>query len=346
MIPLHFEFDFPQAFLLFFFILGFLFLKKYFFSRKQSSVLAYSTLSFFQDIPKTWRERLAPRLKWLYRFGIVFLILALARPQMVSQNEEIEGNGIDMLLVLDTSGSMKALDFTDDNGNRTNRLEVIKKVVKDFVRERLGDKIGMVVFGDSAFTQCPLTLDRDILQTLIDSLSIGMAGDGTAIGNALALGVKRLEKGEAKSKVLILLTDGRSNAGEIAPETAAEIARDHHIKVYTVGVGSQGRVPFPQETPFGTQIGYAELDLDEETLTHIAEITGGKYFRATDTDKLKEVYQDIDQLEKSKITRKNFRSALELYPQFLVPALLLIAVAKILEMTLFLTPIFKEEDPS
>ena len=264
--------------------------------------------------------------------ALVLLIIALARPQSGTKASEVLTEGIDIMLCLDTSGSMQALDFKWKN-ERHNRLEVVKKVVSDFIKGRTNDRIGMVVFGEEAFTQCPLTLDYGVLLNFLDQVEIGMAGDSTAVGSALATCVNRLKERESKSKVIILLTDGRNNAGSISPQTAAEIAKTFAIKVYTVGVGTEGEVPFLVDTIFGKKYMYQRVDLDEETLKGIAAITGGSYFKATNTEALEEIYKKIDKLEKTKVEVKEYMEYEELFGWFLLAGLFCILLEVILRNT-------------
>jgi Ca-activated chloride channel family protein len=263
------------------------------------------------------------------------LIMALARPQSGTTSTEIITEGVDIMLCLDTSGSMNALDFQLEN-KRVNRLQVVKKVVDEFIRGRQNDRIGMVVFAEEAFTQCPLTLDYGVLLSFLDRLEIGMAGDTTAIGSALATCVKRLKDLKSKSKVIILLTDGRNNTGTISPATAADIAKTHGIKVYTIGVGTEGEAPFLVDSLFGKQYVYQKVDLDEETLKEIAQKTGGRYFRATNTEALKTIYQQIDKMEKTEAKVKEYMEYDELFTYFLIPALCLILLEILLANTRFM----------
>ena len=263
------------------------------------------------------------------------LIMALARPQSGTTSTEIITEGVDIMLCLDTSGSMNALDFQLEN-KRVNRLQVVKKVVDEFIRGRQNDRIGMVVFAEEAFTQCPLTLDYGVLLSFLDRLEIGMAGDTTAIGSALATCVKRLKDLKSKSKVIILLTDGRNNTGTISPATAADIAKTHGIKVYTIGVGTEGEAPFLVDSLFGKHYVYQKVDLDEETLKEIAQKTGGRYFRATNTEALKTIYQQIDKMEKTEAKVKEYMEYDELFKYFLIPALCLILLEILLANTRFM----------
>lgn len=295
----------------------------------------FSSLSLFSNIPLSRREKFRFVFPLMRALALLFLIIGMARPQWGNKTTETLSEGIDIILSVDTSGSMKALDFKLD-GNESNRLDVIKKVMQDFVLRRPYDRIGMIVFGDEAYTQCPLTLDKDTLKTFVDWVFIGMAGDGTAIGNGLGLSVKRLKDQKTKSKVIILLTDGRNNAGEVAPLMAAQMAKEFGIKVYTIGVGTRGPVPYPQETPFGVRRAYARLDLDEDTLKEIAGATGGLYFRAVDTDELEKIYGEIDQMEKTEVKVKEYSDYQELYFWFLLAALFFVFLEIVLSQTVFL----------
>jgi Ca-activated chloride channel family protein len=237
------------------------------------------------------------------------------------------------MLALDTSGSMRALDFIEDE-KRITRLTVVKDVVSKFIDNRPNDRIGMVVFGEQAYTQCPLTLDQDILQSFLSKLEIGMAGDSTAIGSAIGIAVKRLKDLESKSKVMILLTDGRSNAGALPPIQAAQAAKTFGIKIYTIGVGTKGKAPFLVNSVFGQRYVYQEVDIDEVTLKEISKITGGQYFRATDVESLKNIYDQIDEMEKSEVKVIDHSEYKELFYYFLVPGLLLLLLEAGLSNTL------------
>jgi Ca-activated chloride channel family protein len=263
---------------------------------------------------------------------LILLALAAARPQFYNVSREIQSPGVDIILCLDTSGSMQALDFKL-NGEPVTRLTAVKKVVSDFLKKRDMDRIGLVVFGDEAFTQSPLTLDKGLLLGLIERVEIGMAGDSTAIGTAIAIGAKRLKDLEAASKILILLTDGRHNAGDITPSESAEAARSLGIKIYTIGVGGKGPAPFKVRTVFGVRVVHQQVDLDEETLRQVARIGKGKYFRAADTEGLSEIYDLIDREEKTESKVKEFFHFEELYLYFTIPALVLLALELFLKNT-------------
>jgi len=264
--------------------------------------------------------------------AVALIITALARPQSGLKATQISTEGIDIMLCLDSSGSMQALDFKE-KGNRVDRLSVVKRVVGEFIRGRKNDRIGMVVFGQEAFTQCPLTLDYGVLLSLLDSVQIGMAGDTTAIGSALGLCVKRLKDLPSKSKVIILLTDGRNNAGAVSPATAADIAKTYNIKVHSIGVGTEGEAPFLVDSFFGKQYVYQKVDLDEDTLKEIAAKTSGMYFRATSTEALEKIYQQIDAMEKTEIKIKEYMEYEELFMPLLMAGLGLLLLEIVLANT-------------
>lgn len=264
--------------------------------------------------------------------ALILLALAAGRPQTYSVSEDVLSPGVDIMLCLDTSGSMAGLDFELDHKPVT-RLTAVKKVVGEFIGQRPHDRMGMVVFGQEAFSQAPLTMDKGLLLNLVDSMEIGMAGDSTAIGQALAVAGKRLKDLKAPSKVIILLTDGNSNAGEVTPLEAATACKALGIKVYTIGVGGHGEAPFLVNTPFGRQLVHQRIDLNEEALREIAQTTGGQFFLASNTDALSKVYRTIDSLEKREVKTKEFFHYRELYLFFLVPALLLLLLGLCARLT-------------
>ena len=257
------------------------------------------------------------------------LIIALARPQSTLKRQNVSIEGIDIVLGLDISGSMLAQDLKPD------RLEAAKKVSEDFFRGRPNDRIGLVVFAGEAFTQCPLTTDHVIMEDMLDDIKSGMIQDGTAIGDGLATAINRLKESQAVSKVIILLTDGQNNAGSIAPLSAAEIAKIYGIRIYTIGIGTMGYAPYPVQTPFGTQYQNMEVKIDEDLLKQVANMTEGKYYRATDNTRLREVYQEIDQLEKSKIDVTEFRKKKEEFLNLVLFALGLLALEAFSRLTIF-----------
>ena len=266
----------------------------------------------FAEAGTTFRHILRHILFAFRMIAIALLIIVLARPQKIDKYQDVTTEGIDIVLTQDISGSMLSRDFKPD------RLEAAKNIATEFISGRPYDRIGLVVFSGVSFTQCPLTTDHAVLINLLREIQSGMIEDGTAIGMGLATAVNRIKDSKAKSKVIILLTDGVNNRGEIAPETAAEIAKTFGIRVYTIGVGTQGMAPYPVQTPFGIQYQDIPVEIDEAILQKIAETTGGKYFRATDNDSLEKIYKEIDKLEKSKIDVKQFSRKEEKY---LLPAL-------------------------
>ena len=259
--------------------------------------------------------------------AIALVIIVLARPQSINSSDVSNSEGIDIVMALDISGTMMAQDF------QPTRLEAAKKVTAEFINDRKNDKIGLVVFGGESFTQCPLTTDHRVLLNLLNEVKFGMIEDGTAIGLGLANSVNRLKDSKSKSRVVILLTDGSNNRGQIAPLTAAELAESYGIRVYTIGVGSRGNATARVMTPSGMQTMQVSGDFDERTLTEIASITNGKYFRATDNTSLKEIYDDINEMEKYHISVNTVTKKKELYMSFAVLALALMAFELILRRT-------------
>jgi Ca-activated chloride channel homolog len=279
-------------------------------------------------------ERVIGRVPLILRStALVLLVFAAARPQLYNVSADTRSSGVDIILCLDASGTMRALDFTLNN-ERVTRLTAVKKVVGEFIKKREHDRIGLVVFGTDAYTQSPLTMDKGLLLGLVDKLEIGMAGDRTAVGSAIAVGGKRLKDLEAKSKILILLTDGRNNTGNISPEQAAEAVKSFGVKIYTIGVGGKGPAPVVEQTPFGPQVIYIQEDLDEAALQKIAGIGNGRYFRASDSIELAEIYDIIDKAEKTEIKQKEYFNFKELYLYFLIPALILLLIEVISKTTI------------
>lgn len=300
--------------------------------RKRPSSVTYSVTSSLISLAGSSSYLLSKLSVALRAICLFLLILAAARPQFYNVSREIRSPGVDIMLAIDTSGSMQALDFKLD-GKSVDRLTAVKKVVSDFIEKREMDRIGLVVFGEEAFTQSPLTLDKGLLLDLVSRMEIGMAGDSTAVGSAIAISGKRLKDLDAKSRTLILLTDGRSNAGQVTPEQAAEAVRALGVKIYTIGVGGRGPAPFKVNTLFGERIIKQSVDLDEGTLQKIAGIGNGKYFRAADSKGLVEIYDIIDKEEKTEIKVKEFFHFRELYRFFLIPALLILGLELVLRTT-------------
>ena len=291
--------------------------------------IQFSSDMGFARIPKSWKYYFRHSVFVLMILSMSMLIVALARPQSSNSWSNVTTEGIDIVIALDISSSMLAMDF------RPNRIEAAKDVATQFISGRANDRIGLVVFSGESFTQCPLTTDRATVINLFKGIESGMIEDGTAIGNGLATAVSRLKDSDAISKVVILLTDGENNRGEIAPVTAAELAKTFGIRVYTVGVGTIGMAPYPLQTPFGVQVRDVEVKIDEVTLEKIASTTDGKYFRATNNNKLAEIYQEIDKLEKSKIDVKEFSKKEEEYLKYAVFGGLLLMLGMFLKITIF-----------
>ena len=265
------------------------------------------------------RRRAVLTLLRLATLGL--LVVALARPQAGTAESQIHREGVDVVLAVDVSGSMLAEDFKLDE-ERTSRLDAVKSVVREFVKARPSDRIGLVLFAARPYTQCPLTLDHGWLLTNLARASVGMIEDGTAIGSGLASATNRLRTSKAKSRFIVLLTDGESNAGRITPQTVADAAKALDIRVYTIGAGTRGMAPYPAQDMFGNKVYRpVQVDIDEETLQKIAETTGGKYYRATDTESLREIYAEIDRSEKTTFEAPQFYDYRELYAWLLVPAL-------------------------
>lgn len=296
--------------------------------RNQASI-TYSSFTILDKVPRTFREKLRHLPTALRLIALTALIIALARPQDFSTGQTVTSEGIDIAIVIDISGSMLAEDF------KPNRMEAAKNLTDEFIQSRVSDRIGLVIFARDAFTQCPLTIDYAVLRNLLSEIKAGMLPDGTAIGNAIANGVNRLKDSQAESKVMILLTDGVNNAGEIDPLSAAEIAQKFGIRIYSVGVGSRGDAPFPVQTPFGIRYQMMKVEIDEPLMKKISEITGGQYFRATNNKALQEIYEKIDALEKTKIEITSYRTARELYYGWLGGGLLLLFLEFGLLRTIF-----------
>lgn len=291
--------------------------------------LQISDYSAFLEKSKSVKQYLQ-HLLFIFRvLAYALLVIALARPQSTLSRQSVSVEGIDIVLAMDISGSMLAEDF------KPNRLGAAKEVAEDFIKGRPGDRIGLVVFSGESFTQCPLTTDHPVLINLFDEIKSGMIEDGTAIGDGLSTAVSRLKESQAVSKVIILLTDGENNRGFIDPKSAAEIARVFGLRVYTIGIGTIGTAPYPVPTPFGMQYQQMEVRIDEPLLKQIAEMTNGRYFRATNNLKLKEIYSEIDKLEKSKVDVTEFRRKKEEFKPFALAALIILLLDFILGITVF-----------
>ncbi len=297
--------------------------------RQQYPELKLSNLAAFKGF-RSWKATLRPFLTFFKLAALALLIIALARPQNYFEDEEVKAEGIDIVLAIDISGSMRAQDF------EPNRLGASKEVVKEFIESREHDRMGLVLFAGESFTQCPVTTDQGILKTFLSEVDFGLLEDGTAIGMGLATAVNRLKESEAESKVVILLTDGVNNQGLIAPMTAAEAAKSYDVKVYTIGVGTKGKAPYPVRGFFGrTQVQYVDVNIDEELLEEIADLTEGKYFRATDNNSLRNIYNEIDLLEKTEIEVTRISRYTEKFHWFAFLALCCLGIELFLRNTLF-----------
>ena len=299
--------------------------------RKTWPRLHFSETGFAGNLKKTWRQRAYPSLYALRILVLSLLIVAMARPQSHLKNHSRHIEGIDIVLAMDISGSMLAEDFSP------NRLEAAKKVAADFVAGRPDDRMGVVAFSGEAYTQCPITIDHGILQHRLKALKSGVIEDGTAIGDGLAVAINRIRNSQAKSKTIILLTDGVNNRGAIDPLTAADLAKLYGIRVYTIGVGTQGMAPYPFQTPFGIQYQNVEVQIDEALLQEMAQNTGGAYYRATNQNKLRHIFQEIDRLEKSKIEVLTYESHTDEYQPLLWLALALLLMELIGRLFVFKT---------
>ncbi|RUA24433.1 MAG: aerotolerance regulator BatA [Bacteroidetes bacterium] len=321
----------PYWFLLFALIPLFIFLyiKR---RNKQKPSIQMSSMAWLEHNPvKSLRQKLLFLPFSLRMLAFAFLIIVMARPQSALQRKKVNIEGIDIIMALDVSGSMRAMDL------KPNRLEAAKKVAQTFIDGRQNDRIGLVVFSGEAFTQCPLTTDHKVLKDLFKPIKSGMIEDGTAIGDGLATAINRIKDSKAISRVIILLTDGVQNSGSIDPVSAAEIAKSYGIRIYTIGVGSKGTAPMPVQTAYGTQVVNMPVEIDEDILKKVANTTDGKYFRATSNKNLEKVYQEIDQLEKSKIDVDIFQNKYEEFLPFALIALGIFLLEILLRMSIFRT---------
>jgi len=295
--------------------------------RSQGTVMM-SSIRPFMGL-RSWRNLLRPMPFILRMLAFCCLIVALARPQTRNDEQLVNGEGIDIVLCLDISGSMLAQDFTP------NRMEAAKNVAGEFIDHRPTDRIGLVIFSGESFTMCPLTTDRTVLKTQLSNVQSGLLEDGTAIGSGLATGVDRLRNSPSKSKVIILLTDGENNGGLIDPNTAKEIAKSIGVRVYTVGMGTEGFAPVPVQTPGGVVMQREKVNIDEKLLTQIAKETGAKYYRAKDNESLKSIYAEIDQLERSRIEVTALRRYTEQFFPFALAAAVLLMLELLLRWSVF-----------
>jgi Ca-activated chloride channel family protein len=304
--------------------------------KKNTASIRFSAAELIRQPKPGLKVVLLENLMILRMVAIALVIIALARPQKPVVHQRIYKQGIDIVLALDTSTSMNALDF-EIKGKRYNRLYVVKQVVEQFIDQRLNDRIGMIAFAGEAYIVCPLSLDHEWLLTNLERVKIGMVEDGTAIGSSIMSALGRLKTSDAKSKIIILLTDGRNNSGKISPQTAAEAAKALGVKIYTIGAGSIGEVPYPATDVFGREtVQYIEIDIDESTLTQIAKTTGGQYFRATDTASLKTIYEQIDKLETTPFKQPMYTQYDELFRAFLFWAIIIFILEQVLSNTILL----------
>lgn len=297
--------------------------------KEDSPAIRLTTLSGLGTIKPTWRVRFRPMLFVLRIVALVTLIIALARPQSSNVSESIDSEGIDIVLSVDVSGSMLAEDL------KPNRIEAAKKVAADFIDQRPTDRIGLVIFSGESFTQCPITIDHNVLKEQLSQIKSGVLVDGTAIGMGLATGVDRLRNATGKSRVLILLTDGVNNTGLIDPSTALEIAKAYKVRVYTIGVGTEGEAPYPTPTPYGIQKQMMPVQIDEPLLKKISVETGGEYYRATNNKSLAGIYQKIDKLEKTKVEISSYKQYSELFFPLACIALVCLGLELLLRYTVF-----------
>jgi Ca-activated chloride channel homolog len=291
-----------------------------------NSSIRFSSKRLVDGIKPSFRVRLSGKLIYLRAIGLSLIIIAMARPQSTLEQTHIYVEGVDIVLAVDTSTSMRAMDF-QIAGNRVDRLEAVKHVVADFIKKRSNDRIGLVAFSALAYTICPLTLDHEWLEKNLERVEIGMIEDGTAIGSGITASLNRIKDTPTKEKIVILLTDGRNNAGRVSPLVAAEAARAMGVRVYTIGAGTEGLAPYPFKDMFGnTVLQPVDIQIDEKLLEEIADMSGGMYFRATDTSSLERIYDEIDKLEKTPIEETGYNIYRELFGYFLIPGMVLLAL--------------------
>jgi Ca-activated chloride channel homolog len=327
----HFQFAHPWALFLLLLIPVLAILRGRF---GHEAAVQYSGLSLLGPLVKKRRSRAGGWLSALMYATLACLFVALARPQIVDSSTQVQESGIDIMLAIDLSPSMEALDY-HKNGQELSRVDAVREAVGDFIQSRPNDRIGMVVFAGEAFLMSPLTLDHDWLEQNVDRLHVGLAGDATAIGSALAVCANRLRDQKSKSKIIVLLTDGANNAGKITPLAAAQAAAALHIKIYTIGAGSADVAKFPVRDPFTGQRTYTTIpvDMDEDALKKIAQIGGGQFFRAADYDTLQNVYKVINKLETTKVATKHFEHAREFFQWALYPGLFFLGLEIVLSHT-------------
>jgi len=299
------------------------------YNRKKQNQLTLSSFDNFLGYLPSIRQRFNFLPIFFKLVAVAAIVVALARPQSSSGGQNVSTEGIDIIMALDISASMLAEDL------KPNRIDAAKKVAQQFVDSRKNDRIGLVIFSGESFTQCPITSDHAVIKNLMAGIESGMLADGTAIGEGLATAVNRIKDSKSKSKVIILMTDGVNNLGAVDPLTAGDIAKAFNVRVYTIGVGTQGMAPYPFKTPFGIQYQNVPVQIDEEVLKQIADETGGKYFRATNTPKLKDVYNEIDKMEKTKISVTEFHNKSEEFYPLILLAVLLLSLEFLMKYTVF-----------
>jgi Ca-activated chloride channel family protein len=323
------NYNFGQPyFLLLLLIIPVLIVWFYFYRNKNTNDISISSFNGFYNIKRTLKSRIIHLPFFLRLIAITLVIIAIARPQKSFDKSDIKVEGIDIMLSLDISGSMLAEDF------KPNRLEASKEVALEFIDGRPNDRIGLVLFSAESFLQCPLTIDHPKLKGLFTNIKSGMVTDGTALGDGLGLSVFHIKKSQAISKVIILMTDGINNQGSLDPVTAAEIAKLFGVRIYTIGVGTRGLAPYPFQTPFGIQYQNVDVQIDEDLLKKVAEGTGGNYFRATDKQKLHDIYKEIDKMEKTKIDVSRFSKKKEEFLPFVILALIFFVLEILLKYTI------------
>ncbi|MBL7073496.1 MAG: VWA domain-containing protein [Candidatus Omnitrophica bacterium] len=303
------------------------------YERRFQSSIRFSNRALAENIRPNLRAILSNKIVYLRTFILLLVIFALARPESITEETKVYTEGIDIVLTVDVSGSMRAMDF-EIKGERVDRLQAVKDVLEKFIPKRPNDRIGLVAFAALAYTVCPLTLDHDWLEKNLQRISIGMMEDGTAIGSAISASLNRLKDAETKEKIIILLTDGRNNAGRISPLVAAEAAKALGVKIYTIGAGTKGLAPYPVQDMFGNvALRSVKIDIDEDLLKKIADETGGMYFRATDISSLEDIYDEIDKLETTPMEETGYNVYKQLFPFLLIPALMLFLLEVILSNT-------------
>lgn len=320
--------SFQYPYLLFLLLLlPLMFFYQRYYDKKKATNIIYSDLSQFATARKTFKLRIRKLPDYLRMLAVAVLVIAISRPQLSISTDEKSIEGIDIVLALDISTSMLAEDF------KPNRLESAKNVAKEFIENRKSDNIGLVVFAGEAYTKCPSTIDHKVLLDLLSSTESGHIDDGTAIGDGLATAINRVKDTKTKSKVIILITDGVNNMGAIDPITAASIAKEYNIRVYTIGIGKKGHAPYPYYTPFGKQYQNVEVKIDEELLKEVANTTGGKYFRSTKNSSLQEIFKEIDTMEKTKIDVSLYKHTKDIGGEFILLALVILLLEMLLRKT-------------